>query len=740
LLLYNLKDRWRLNKSEFLSVLAPAILIVSTIFLFGPATIYSGNISEFDVGLIDILKYYVVPSTILLVIFLLIGMLLSRKYLSLFIPLVLITGVLLWVQGNFFVWKHGPLGIVDIDWTKDAWRAWIDGVMWIACICLACIFSNKLRKTAVLVSVALISVQLLYLAFITIQKPEIWKEDSRFSLPITPPKGIFEFSPKQNVIHVILDEFQSTVFEEIVEQDPDRYYSALQGFTFFKETTGSFPTTVMSIPAILSEQIYRNDVPIHFFKDNVYNGKTIPTVLHGNGYEVDFAVPFDWYCKGPFTNCYQIPVPYGITKKQHVEGNAALLLNLVFLRYAPQFFKGYIYNNQIGLPAIKLKGGGVQHWSGARNLAHKDFLQDFIENMSVTRKAPVYKFIHVTTPHWPAVLNRDCEYAGKILPWTWENLKVQAKCSFDHFLAFLNELKSLGIYDSSLIILHADHGYWLIADSADQINLKNVDWPLNGYFTDDKEYFAKIVCSAMPLLAIKPPYSKGPLRISNVQSMLTDIPATINSVLNLGEDFKGEPLFEIDENHQRVRGFRYYDRLNGAEDDYFKRMDEFIIKGSVFDKASWQFSGHLSPLSTHQTAKIDFGTKEAAIFLRSGWDTNEGSSDDGLTFQWATGRSASIFLSLPKDQVIRLTVNVKTFIKSQQITVIVDGKEIGNWDISPSWNWEKHMAVIGCDESRTNLSVVEFVFSQQRQPEGKDPRPLTVLFESLIVTEVQSSK
>ena len=735
----NLKNRWLSNKSELMAILLPAILIISTIFLFGPTTIYSGNISEFDASLLNMLYFYLIPSIIAVIVLLGIGILLPKRFFSLFVSLLVGMGLLLWIQGNFLLWKHGPLGIVDIDWTKEAWRAWIDGALWISFICLAIIFSKRLKKITVLVSLALISVQLLYLVFNTIENPEMWKENERFAQPITPPQEIFQFSSKQNVIHIILDEFQSTVFEEIVSEDPEHYSNALQGLTFFRDTTGSFPTTVMSIPAILSEQIYRNDVPIHFFKDNVYNGKTIPTVLHENGYEVDFAVPFDWYCKGPFTNCYQIPVPYGITKKQHIEGNAALLLNLVFLRYAPQFFKGYIYNNQIGLPAIKLKGGGVQHWSGARNLAHKDFLQDFIENMSVTRKAPVYKFIHVTTTHWPAVLNRDCEYAGKILPWTWENLKVQAKCSFDHFLAFLNELKSLGIYDSSLIILHADHGYWLIPDSADQINLKNVNWPLNGYFTDDKEYFAKIVCSAMPLLAIKPPYSKGPLRISNVQSMLTDIPATINSVLNLGENFKGESLFEIDENHQRVRSFRYYDRLNRAEDDYFERMDEFIIKGSVFDKASWQFSGHLSPRASHQETKIDFGTDEAIRFLRSGWDNNKGVSEDALTFQWAMGESASIFLSLSRDKDVLLTANVKTFLKSQNITVRVDGRQVGAWDISPSWQWEKHSVVITRDKRSPNLSVIEFVFSEHMKPGGEDPRPLAVLFESVTLKEFTES-
>ena len=171
--------------------------------------------------------------------------------------------------------------------------------------------------------------------------------------------------------------------------------------------------------------------------------------------------------------------------------------------------------------------------------------------MSVKRNEPVYKLIHLTTTHWPAVLNRDCQYKGKILPWTWDNIKVQTKCSFDDFLGLIDKIKNLGIYESSFIILHADHGYWKIPESAKQINLSNQEKHLDGYFLDDNEYFAQIVCSALPLLAIKRPYSKGPLIISEVEAQLTDLPATISSVLKLGEKFNGRSVFEIDRDLER---------------------------------------------------------------------------------------------------------------------------------------------------------------------------------------------
>jgi len=167
-------------------------------------------------------------------------------------------------------------------------------------------------------------------------------------------------------------------------------------------------------------------------------------------------------------------------------------------------------------------------------------------------------------------------------------------------------------------------------------------------------------------------------------------------------------------------------------------MDEFIIKGSAFDKSSWQFSRHLAPVPAYQTMTVDFGTDEALGFLRSGWDSSRESSKDGLTFQWGVGDSASIFLSFPKDEYTWLTANVKTFLKSQKIAVKVDGKEIASWEISPSWRWEKHSVTIGPDKDRPDVSVIEFMFSQYRNPEDKGLRPLAVLFESITLTKLKS--
>jgi hypothetical protein len=567
---------------------SPSLFLVFNIFLFGPYTIYQGNIDEFALPLKSILNFFLIPALILFSVLSAIGLLLPKKAHQRYISIIFILGVLIWLQGNILVWKYGLLNGQGIDWSKKLWRGWVDGTLWIVLLIMAYLFCRQIYKTASFASILLISLLLVSLLFTGIQKPEIWKTKEKFSLPSVPPDEIFEFSSKQNIIHFILDGFQSDIFQEIISENINHYSTSLEGFTFFKETIGCFPTTYMSVPAFLSGQIYKNKIPMRKFVDGVIQGRTITNVLHDRGYEVDCVADLLFSKKARYSYQYKIAIPYGGSKQKYVKANSALMLDLVLFRYAPHLLKKAIYNNQLWLiqRALAPKNGNLR----LRYFSHQAFLKEMIDQISVNTMKPVYKYIHLMTSHPPVVVNNKCEYAKNILG-TRENLKIQDKCSLDHFIEFLNMLKSKGIYESSLIILQADHGV------GKEVRMKNIDKKLKEDFFNDKNRLAGIAGSALALLAVKPPYSKGPLKISSAQVSLTDIPATISSLLNINEKFNGRSVFEIDPNDVRERKFYYHEwRHENWKSDYFDRLDEFIIEGSVFDRASWRLgSVYYSP-------------------------------------------------------------------------------------------------------------------------------------------------
>lgn len=697
------------NLQKVIASISVSVFIAATIFLFLPFTVYKGNINEFAVPFTSMLSIFLFPA--LIFIFLLIGMgfLFPKELHRRYISILFILAILSWFQGNILVWKYGLFDGRGIDWTISTWRGWVDGTLWIVLLVTAYVFYRKIYKIARFASIALLSFQIILLAFTSFQQPEIWKMKSEGSRKV--PDAIFEFSSKQNVIHIILDAFQSDIFQEIIDEDIN-YNKKLEGFTFFKEAMSSFPYTFLSIPAILSGQTYKNDIPMRDFVNSLLNGKTIPNALYDNDYNVDLVHFLRLFKTGRYSSSYYVDDYEGNSQMYELR-QATMMLDLVLFRCAPHFLKKIIYNQQSWMiQPIFFQGDFIQ----LRPFVHLEFLRHITENIKVNKRRPVYKFIHLMASHIPLVMNEDCTYAGKALPYNRENIKIQSRCTLDRLIEALERIRSLGIYDSSLIIVHGDHGNKIAGKnriSEQQLGGVNLE---------------KLIGVASTLMLIKLPHSNGPLRTSSAQVMLTDIPATISSVLNLKETFPGQSVFEIDSSRDRERRFYNHEwNQNTWRNSYFDKFTEYIIQGSVFEKDSWRL-GNTDYARTLKVEKIDFGGKRISFYLDKGWGGNE-KSNDGTTFNWALGKSASVFIPIPKNEAVQLTANVKTFLKSQKIVVKVDGHEIGSWELSPSSIWEKHSLVIRPDEHRPDLSVVEFLFSQQLKEGGK--RQLAVLFESI---------
>jgi len=424
----------------------------------------------------------------------------------------------------------------------------VDGTLWVGLLIVACLFFSKVHKISTVASIALTGVVLVSLFFTSLQKPGTWSAHQKSSLKLQPPKEIFEFSSRQNIIQFILDGFQSDIFEEIVAEDFERYSTSLEGFTFFREAIGSFPTTYMAVPAFLSGTIYKNHMPMRQFVNQVNRRRTIFNVLYDSGIETDLVCDLRFRRGARYSNYCRIAVPYGGGKKENLRFESALMIDLALFRHVPQFLKKFIYNDELWLVQrlFREKNKRLQ----IRYFSHKAFLGDLVEHLSVKRNTPVYKYIHLMTTHFPIVVNKDCEYAGK-LPATEENTKIQAKCCLDNFITFVDKLKEKGIYDSSLIILQADHGH------GQKIKMINGDSPGDEARSHNDRSLSEIAGSALALLAVKPPHSKGKLQTSGAQVSLTDIPATIGYFIDLNEKFNGRSVFEVNPDEERERRFHF---------------------------------------------------------------------------------------------------------------------------------------------------------------------------------------
>jgi hypothetical protein len=245
---------------------ALAFVLVCNAALFAPVEIFRGNAVEFSVPLAPILLVYLLPALVVVLLAASIGALISpgpfRRYLVLLAALAVLT----WAQGTFLVWDYGVLDGSPIHWLEGWWRGAIDTSLWLLVLLGTYLGYRRFERPVILAAAASFLIQLVALLPALFSSEAVAANGEARVLDRGAYAAMSQFSSNGNVLHIVMDGFQSDIFSEIVA-DPEYDWIAdtLTGFTFFDQHTGTFPYTQMTIPLIVSGKTYRNEVPIDDF-------------------------------------------------------------------------------------------------------------------------------------------------------------------------------------------------------------------------------------------------------------------------------------------------------------------------------------------------------------------------------------------------------------------------------------------------------------------------------------------
>ena len=185
--------------------------------------------------------------------------------------------------------------------------------------------------------------------------------------------AISNFSRKENVLHIVLDGFQSGLFQDVIRNDSE-IASALDGFLYYPDTLTASEVTQLSFAAFLTGREYTNNEPMktYLFNSRVARMGTatpvkyVPNILEAatrHGFAVDVATPFIVIKDQEFySHFFFIPKPYSseISVREVVAYQAAYLFDLTLFRSAPKLLKNSIYNQgQLEVFRIICAGPGV---------------------------------------------------------------------------------------------------------------------------------------------------------------------------------------------------------------------------------------------------------------------------------------------------------------------------------------------------------------------------------------------
>jgi hypothetical protein len=461
------------------------------------------------------------------------------------------------------VWKYGVLTGNKIEF--NTLFVLVDGVIWVATVIIAWVKSSFFFRFAKSISIAVILAQLVSTSIMIFNMPDI----SDLKHYETDSSNKFIFSEENNVIILVLDTFQSDVFQEIINED-EAYKRIFDGFIHYRDTLCGFPTTIASVPNILTGQYFDNSIPYsEFLKQAYLSSNSIPRVLLSNGFEVDCFGSAIYKDKRVMSNLLE-----GVEKVRVT--TMLKLYDAAFFRYLPDAFKNCVYRDgkwalrNLPLDTYKttMKEAEIEFDEETLKLHDIAFIKDMLSRADAIEGKGIFKYYWLMGCHKPYLLTEILEY--KRMDDSMESYKRQAMGSLKVVELFLDKLKKIGVYDNSMIFVMGDHG----------IFKKTVN-----------------IQSASPLLLIKKYNSRGNMTTSEIPVSLSDIPATVFSEVGVKGEFDGENIFGLNEATRRERKYYFYNWASPGFADWSKNylppIKKYLVSGPACLQSSWQMTNEI---------------------------------------------------------------------------------------------------------------------------------------------------
>lgn len=361
-------------------------------------------------------------------------------------------------------------------------------------------------------------------------------------------------STKSNVYHIILDGFSSQSFLKMMSEG--RLQGLFDGFTFYKNARSNGLITNQSVPGILTGTFWpekRKDQTIRqWWYETVSDWsvvckeKGLLNKAYEDGFSVSQYIPRSYMW--PYERAARLYLGSQLTKEG---GLVPSFADLWLLRLAPVPVKKMLFDENDKGPFSRAFGVKIHyrywaHWSVGLS-------KILLEDEKSRNATGNYIFAHLMLPHYPYVVNSQCDYIGA-QKLTEENYFGQISCALKIIKALFAELKKQGKYKDSLIVVHSDHGEHAVGP-VEPFNQMPKD--LLDDFGEEKyrREFAKYISHrSLALLLIKlPGAAEKPLQVDNRVVPLVDLEPTICDVLGWAKTSRyGTSLLRKLDQHRRV--------------------------------------------------------------------------------------------------------------------------------------------------------------------------------------------
>lgn len=540
-------------KSRVLISLGACLAFVMTYFVAPIVEVFIGNTMFFEYTVAQTLPTVLISALVIFAVLFGLSFLLRGRLLNWYASLLVGLSLGAYIQSIFMNSSVGVLDGTEVLWKDLATEAVIGLVVWglILFILFALQqFSKKIWTYATGFLCVLLCVMQLASTVGVFFISEI---DEKSTINAT-RVGEFDLSDKHNVIILAVDSFDITFAEEVMQNSPE-YFDEFDGFTWYKNTTPHYSRTFPSVAYLFTGEnsFYVNDYDTamqtawdssDFVEDMKNGGYNIRIYAHQKYVNPDGEFLME-YCDN-----YKEIVPEIDYLKLEKE-----MITLSLYRTAPVALKPFFETDTTQANSAYSLTNNER--ISLTDYAFYDRLKtDKLNKNNTESEKGTFSYYLFKGCHAPYVFDENCEKTSEKV-----TVKEATRGALTNVSEYLRQLKELGIYDSSTIIVTADHGR-------------------SGTLT---ELDAPRVVS----MFYKPAGSKGEMKESLSPQQLVNVQATVLKEMGLDYSDYGTPLDEVPEDADVTR----YVYISGASEDLATREENLLtyeIKGDARDFNNWK--------------------------------------------------------------------------------------------------------------------------------------------------------
>ena len=558
---------------RFVVSMIAAIFVVLTLFVVGPYEIVSSSSKSLVFGLPDVWLPVAISAAIFALCLAVVLSLFRGKGFSVVVAFVVAVGVCSYIQVMFFNTSLPSADGTVVVWSDYTTITVISAACWVAIILafigFALFRKRQSRALSMSVSVVLILVQTVAVASLFLAPQTAGADTAGADDPLVVTEdGLFEVSSQNNVVVFILDKFDTSEMEHLLDERPD-LLEGFKGFTYYPDSIGSMVPTMFALPYLVTGELPQEGEDFSTYIEERYARSTFLEDIAKQGFSVGiYSDSLGW---GDVSELADSTVNIHPLREGRSavdpEGTVRILYQCALYRGLPWLLKPpfWFYTDDVNQAMVKQSpvADGADTPYTMDDLRYNEKLSSSSLQVEDGAFNGSFRLIHLNGSHEPYVMDES----GLPAPGGESTRDAQSIGALGIVEKYINQLKLNGLYETATIVVMADHGDWYVSEDP-------------------------ITEPTSPLMLVKPAgdaaAAEKPCETSSIPVSHRDFFATVIDAVGGDSSKYGTSIPEIDDpNRKRY----YYMTTTSYSEGYVNEIIEFEIDGPMSDFGNWRLTG-----------------------------------------------------------------------------------------------------------------------------------------------------